>query len=273
VEVRWPDLQGVWQSKPQCSRDHTLSLQLIEGAKSELEEADINVISYPEIFGCPVTSSLQHVISLVSAVRELHKRGVIHADIRASNAVFCEDGRAVLIDFDWSGIPEVRKYPNGFRSQINDGGRSEDVKGVPVKFSHDYFAIGAIMALCTVGVVFGVVERCDCAAEGSGCWAEFGWCVVEVASLDWHWNPVQTIWNEDEQFWTMSVCQARFIKQEYFQVQQQLKFVERENKCQFCQIEIIVPVSSNPCRRSDPSPAPNSFSGMQFALIPLLAIV
>ena len=132
-------------------RDHTHSLKLIDGARSELCGTDINVISYPEIAGGSAPSSVQHVISLIRAVRLLHDKGIVHADVRASNAIFCADGNAVLIDFDWSGPPKERKYPAGFCSDIDDGARARDVEGGrPVKFCHDYFAVGAIMEMCEV---------------------------------------------------------------------------------------------------------------------------
>jgi len=122
---------------PDQRRDHTHSLKLIESARSELSETDINVISYPDIIGAPFPSSVQHVISLICAVQALHKQGIVHADVRASNAIFCTDGRAVLIDFDWSGRHEERNYPAGFCFEIDDGARAPDAtEGRHVLFRH-----------------------------------------------------------------------------------------------------------------------------------------
>jgi serine/threonine protein kinase len=132
-------------------RDHNHSVKLISGTMIELSKQDMNVISYPEIEGASAPSSVLHIISLIRAVKALHEKDIVHADIRASNVIFCANGEAVLIDFDWSGKPNERNYPKGFRLEINDGARAEDVKaGQGVEFSHDYFSVGAIMASCKV---------------------------------------------------------------------------------------------------------------------------
>ncbi len=134
-------------------RDHNHSVKLIRGTVIELSKEDMNVISYPEMEGACTPSSVEHIISLIRAVKALHEKGIVHADVRASNVVFCPNGEAVLIDFDWSGKPNERNYPKGFRLEINDGARAKDVKaGQGVEFSHDYFSVGAIMASCKVAV-------------------------------------------------------------------------------------------------------------------------
>ncbi len=80
-------------------------------------------------------------------LRELHKNGYVHGDIRGFNVLFSENGGG-LIDFDFSGTPDDT-YPPGYRRSLTDGDRigdgkpeSEDKK---LAFWHDWYALGKLI--------------------------------------------------------------------------------------------------------------------------------
>ena len=60
---------------------------------------------------------LNHIDSALDWIAELHKRELVHGDIREGNVLFsCTSGKPYLINFDFAdkcGEP----YPNGFNGQ------------------------------------------------------------------------------------------------------------------------------------------------------------
>ncbi len=55
--------------------------------------------------------------SLVAIVRQVHKQGIIHCDIKPSNIVLCEDGRVTLVDFGSACYKKGKKNKMAFVSR------------------------------------------------------------------------------------------------------------------------------------------------------------
>lgn len=53
-----------------------------------------------------------------------------------------------LVDFDFSGLTEIIKYPVGFNTQIADGARNPDAMGGFLgRKEHDWWGLAAVMQL------------------------------------------------------------------------------------------------------------------------------
>lgn len=64
-----------------------------------------------------------HLVSLLEWLPRLPKENLVMGDFRLSNVIFTPDGKAVVIDFDYSGPPGEQTYPEGFNRDIPDGAR------------------------------------------------------------------------------------------------------------------------------------------------------
>lgn len=133
-------------------RSPEYSLRFIPGCQSVMSEPDFAVIRYPFVEGAHVPSSVGQFKTLIEEVRRMHQQGVVHGDLRASNVVFGPRGRVTVIDFDLAGPQDVRRYPAGFCRDIDDGKRARDASaGRPLLFSHDWYAVAAMMRMCALG--------------------------------------------------------------------------------------------------------------------------
>jgi len=135
---------------PEQRRDMALSLTEIPGCKVEVQAADFAIISYPFIAGSHRPSCAGQFVALVEQLSSLHSRNLVHGDVRASNIVF-GNGTAKLIDFDFAGSAEVKKYPEGFvtdAKSLGDGARHRSAQaGRGLKPEHDWFSLGTVMEL------------------------------------------------------------------------------------------------------------------------------
>ena len=131
-------------------RSSEWSLRYMLGCRAHCFTSDLCIISYPYIVGSHRPSVAKHFVSLIKCLQALHKDGIVHGDVRASNVVFGENGIASLIDFDFAGRATERTYPLGFVLKIDDGARHREASsGRVLEFAHDVFAVGAMMRLCT----------------------------------------------------------------------------------------------------------------------------
>jgi len=62
--------------------------------------------------------SEEGIAKLRQGLRELHKAGFVHGDIRAPNILVGVDRQPRLIDFDWSGKVGAARYPVGLNRDI-----------------------------------------------------------------------------------------------------------------------------------------------------------
>jgi serine/threonine protein kinase len=84
---------------------------------------------------------------LIDIVQQVHKKGIIHCDIKPSNIVLREDGRVVLIDFG-SACCKAKKKQNPNRDlMFASRGYSapELYRGVGIDEKADIYSIGAVL--------------------------------------------------------------------------------------------------------------------------------
>jgi len=145
------DLNG----QPTFRRRHQQMVRFGEKVEYELggEDSDLVVLKYPYMDGEHVAASVEHFVSAINSIVQLHTQQVVHGDIRASNLVFGANGCCKLIDFDFAGSTSER-YPERF---IHDHELLKDVvrhkgaqAGSRLCFEHDWSAIASIMEMHTL---------------------------------------------------------------------------------------------------------------------------
>ncbi len=131
-------------------RDPTLSLSEIPLCRYEVHTPDFAIISYAYIEASPLSPLASQFVVLVECLQDLHVRGLVHGDIRASNVIFGRE-TATLIDFDFAGKAGVKLYPEGFvtdAAMLRDGARHRRARPLrPLEPEHDWYSLGAVMAL------------------------------------------------------------------------------------------------------------------------------
>jgi serine/threonine protein kinase len=131
---RWPDL----------------SCKFIPGCMTLCESTDLVVIRYPYLEGSHQPRSVGQWIALLRCVQLLHRERIVHGDLRLSNLVFSITSDVVtIIDYDFAGHHEDKKYPPRFNCNIDDGARHRSATaGRALLYEHDWFAVAAMMKLC-----------------------------------------------------------------------------------------------------------------------------
>ena len=76
---------------------------------------------------------VEHVVGL------LHKAGYVFGDLRLPNILNLQDGHAMMVDFDWSGLEGQVVYPMGLNKEIQWPPGSGT--GMPIEKSHDIFML------------------------------------------------------------------------------------------------------------------------------------
>jgi serine/threonine protein kinase len=124
----------------------------------------LHIIRTPYWPGRHVASCPLDFLSIILELQELHLKGYVHGDIRCYNIVFNGNlGR--LIDFDYSGMDTVIKYPRDYNNVLSDGIRQRPTRKRKSTKSddtvpkwHDWFALGHIILSLHV---FKVPENCS----------------------------------------------------------------------------------------------------------------
>ncbi len=133
-------------------RSPEFSVRFIPGCEVKCQAADLAVIRYPRVLGSHTPRLVGQWISVIKSVQLFHDEEIVHGDLRASNIVFDANGEgATIIDFDFAGANGKKRYPDGFNVSINDGARHRSAsEGRPLLFTHDWFAVGAMMGMCVL---------------------------------------------------------------------------------------------------------------------------
>lgn len=76
-----------FSSSSTAARQYHLSLSQIDGARIVFHNELVTIIRYPSISGSHRFSSLSQVIRLVQVVMDLHRKGIVHGDIRLANII------------------------------------------------------------------------------------------------------------------------------------------------------------------------------------------
>lgn len=88
-------------------------------------------------------------MGLVSAVRYLHRKGVVHLDLKPSNVVVA-DGRVVLLDLELAAVVG-HHFDSGAMPGTLGYMAPEQLRGEPVAPPMDMFAIGALLHEAVTG--------------------------------------------------------------------------------------------------------------------------
>ena len=106
---------------------------------------EILVISVPYRHGTHTTTSPTGFIPIIEQLDLLHKKGVVHGDIRAFNTVFVDDNEGWLIDFDFGGeLTSNPTYPRGYKEVLEDGTRM-GVEGKPIRKCDDWYVCSVVI--------------------------------------------------------------------------------------------------------------------------------
>lgn len=145
------DYRKELRGPPDFQRKHKQMVRFGKKVEYELggESSDLVVLQYPYIDGEHIAASVQHFVSAIQSVGQLHEEGVVHGDIRASNLVFEGNGSCTLIDFDFAGSTSDR-YPKRFvhNQNLNDVVRHTGAQADSLLcFEHDWHALASIMEM------------------------------------------------------------------------------------------------------------------------------
>ena len=121
-------------------------------ASPHSETGECTIIKYPYVPGEHYPSNVNQAKGLIRALNFFHEDGkyegkLCHGDIRAYNVLF-DESAVKLIDFDFSGKSDTASYPQGYNSDIRDGGRHSLAKeGTRLQQVHDWYAVFKIFEL------------------------------------------------------------------------------------------------------------------------------
>jgi serine/threonine protein kinase len=132
--VEHPGFQRMWDARLEGARVPHLVLEYVEG-QSLASMIDQRVLTTTDV----VLLGMQ----LASSLRYLHRRGLVHLDVKPTNVVI-RDGRAVLVDLA-SMTPTGRRYPVG-RAPGTPSFRARELShGGAVGPATDTFALGVTL--------------------------------------------------------------------------------------------------------------------------------
>jgi hypothetical protein len=101
------------------------------------------VIATPFIDGTHCAKSIQQFVPLVKQLRDLHREGYVHGDIRARNIAFAEGEGSSLFDWDLGGQEGTVVYPEGYNHVLVDGSR-RNKPGREISRSDDWSAFSEV---------------------------------------------------------------------------------------------------------------------------------
>jgi hypothetical protein len=118
-------------------------------------KGSVLVIKYKFVRGTHFASRASHFQEIATCIKSMHKKGIVHADIRGFNMLHPVPGgieKSCLIDFDLCGSPEEDQYPPGYASEVKDNvypryGR----EGSLLEKVHDWCELASVMAHYTIG--------------------------------------------------------------------------------------------------------------------------
>ncbi len=108
-------------------------------------------LALERLHGEPVTAHVRRLegcdrmrlfARLCEAVGHLHARGVVHADLKPSNAFACDDGRVLVLDLG-SAVGEGVVAPG--RAMTPEFAAPEQITGGPVTPATDTYALGLLL--------------------------------------------------------------------------------------------------------------------------------
>jgi hypothetical protein len=111
------------------------TMELIRGPSLSLLLAARHALSVRFVVRC--------LLQLTSALSTLHRRGVLHGDLKPSNLLVARGGRLVVVDF---GVARVlRDIPHGGESGTPAYLAPERLRGEAPTHAADWYAVGAVL--------------------------------------------------------------------------------------------------------------------------------
>lgn len=104
----------------------------------------VEVIAVPFVPGSHACSNVLEALCLTRYLKDMHREGYVHGDIRALNIVFAGD-KTMLIDYDFGGIHGQVEYPPGYVKALPDGGRGFANEGEKITSERDTEALCHIL--------------------------------------------------------------------------------------------------------------------------------
>lgn len=94
-----------------------------------------------------VEKALEYVQKLLSALSEVHEKGIIHRDIKPENVLLDEKGEPVLIDFGIARVEESSKArtATGFSIGTPQYMSPEQLDGKPITLTTDIYSMGIML--------------------------------------------------------------------------------------------------------------------------------
>lgn len=125
---------------------HYLSMEFLDGR--DLQE----IIKEAAILG--VDRTVEIIISISEALDYVHKKGLVHRDIKSSNIFLLKDGRSVLTDFGIARTASKTKLTQaGTVMGTPDYMSPEQAEGDEVDGRSDIYGLGVVMYECLTGTV------------------------------------------------------------------------------------------------------------------------
>jgi hypothetical protein len=125
------------------------SPKLIASADGAIAVEDIDGIPLHELPRAEIGRALK---GLTAAVAELHRLGVVHRDLKSSNAILAGD-EVYLLDFELAAFAGATDAPSGGTAAH----MSPEHASAPAAFASDIFALGASLAHAALGVDSGTL--------------------------------------------------------------------------------------------------------------------
>eukprot|EP01028_Stygiella_incarcerata_P009746 TRINITY_DN467_c0_g1_i2.p1 TRINITY_DN467_c0_g1~~TRINITY_DN467_c0_g1_i2.p1 ORF type:complete len:475 (+),score=91.99 TRINITY_DN467_c0_g1_i2:844-2268(+) len=109
-----------------------------------LVEGSAHCLVYDWMDGSHEPKNIFQFRKVCADVQKLHDAGYVHGDVRCANIVFGEgDNDAWLLDFDYSGKENEKRYPRGWNAELVE--RHEHAKpGYPLNRLHDCHSLGEV---------------------------------------------------------------------------------------------------------------------------------
>ena len=110
-------------------------------------KSQLQIFVYDKLEGEHKPSYVGHFTCLLRELDELHKKKIVHGDIRLSNIIFTKEPvSSRFIDFDLSGFCGEKKYSSRFTVEIDDGYRHAEVAPLAtLEYRHDIAAVKWIL--------------------------------------------------------------------------------------------------------------------------------
>ena len=139
------DNEEFYQCSPQYEFIKSLGEHALPGVQhSNLsQDGRFQMLEYDFVEGTDEPDSISQVATIIKILGKIHDEDYVHSDIRKENVLFCDDGRAYIIDFDLMNKVDVEYSPT-YNHDIPE--RHRDARPYrPRKKDHDRHALHVLL--------------------------------------------------------------------------------------------------------------------------------